>query len=119
MSGDRPPSAEQPLEQTLDDLIEMAEAAHPGAEFGLHVSELTSLLMPTDGSRPHLWRKVEGRAGYHHSASYCQHEIVPDAAVADHVVCCVALRDVEPGSAPISPLYANIDTGEISTAYPD
>ena len=57
------------VQQLVDQVLDAAQAAHPGVEFGITLSLANALLLQKDSDK--LWRKdADGRQGYYSGHVY-------------------------------------------------
>ncbi len=110
------------LHQLVDQVLDTAQAAHPGVEFGITLSLANALLLPKDSDK--LWRKDnDGRDNYYRGHVYrdCLVNEVPnvDPAPIDFLVAVTPVYGTSPEAEHAVAYYGDLRTGAIATTLPD
>ncbi|QBE49613.1 hypothetical protein [Leucobacter triazinivorans] len=86
------------VQQLVDQVLDTAQAAHPGVEFGITLSLANALLLQKDSDK--LWRKdADGREGYYSGHVYrdCLVDEIPSEEPAPIAI---SLSSCRPCTAP-------------------
>lgn len=110
------------VQQLVDRMLDEAQAAHPGVEFGITLSLANALLLPKEGDK--LWREdSQGRMGYYRGHVYrdCLVDEVPNvgAAPIDYLVIVSPVYGTSDAAEEAEPYYGDLRTGAISGNLPD
>ncbi|OJU45365.1 MAG: hypothetical protein BGN98_09300 [Microbacterium sp. 69-7] len=108
--------------QLVDQVLDQAQAAHPGVEFGITLSLANSLLLPKDGDK--LWRPdSQGRIGYYSGHVYrdCLVDAIPSEKPApiDYLVIVSPVYGTSDAAEEAVTYYGDLRTGAIGTSLPE
>lgn len=110
------------VHQLVDQVLDQAQAAHPGVEFGITPSLANSLLLPKEGDK--LWRpNAEGRVGYYSGHVYrdCLVDATPseEPAPIDFLVIVSPVYGASAAAEEAVTYYGDLRTGAIGTSLPE
>lgn len=110
------------VQQLVDQVLDTAQAAHPGVEFGITLSLANALLLQKDSDK--LWRKgADGRQGYYSGHVYrdCLVDEVPseEPAPIDFLVIVSPVYGTSSEAEQAVTYYGDLRTGAIATTLPD
>lgn len=110
------------VHQLVDQVLDAAQAAHPGVEFGITLSLANALLLPKHSDK--LWRKnARGGEGYYTGHVYrdCLVTEIPNVEPApiDFLVIVSPVYGTSPEAERAVTYYGDLRTGAIATTLPD
>lgn len=110
------------VQQLVDQVLDTAQAAHPGVEFGIALSLANALLLPKDSNK--LWRKdADGRQNYYRGHVYrdCLVNGIPgeEPAPIDFLVIVSPVYGTSPEAEQAVAYYGDLRSGAIATTLPD
>lgn len=110
------------VQQLVDQVLDTAQAAHPGAEFSITLSLDNALRLPKESDK--LWRKdADGREGYYSGHVYrdCLVQEVPsvEPGPIDFLVIVSPVHGTSPEVEHAVTYYGDLRTGAIATTLPD
>lgn len=110
------------VHELVDQVLDTAQAAHPGVEFGITLSLENALRLPKDADK--LWRPdAEGRIGYYAGHVYrdCLVDEIPstEPAPIDFLVIVSPVYGTSSAAEDAETYYGDLRTGTIATTLPD
>ncbi|HPU40769.1 MAG TPA: hypothetical protein PLS63_14455 [Microthrixaceae bacterium] len=110
------------VQQLVDQVLDTAQAAHPGVEFGITLSLANALLLQKDSDK--LWRKdADGREGYYSGHVYrdCLVDEIPseEPAPIDFLVIVSPVYGTSSEAEQAVTYYGDLRTGAIATDLPE
>lgn len=110
------------VHQLVDQVLDAAQAAHPGAEFGITLSLANALSLPKHADK--LFREnANGQMGYYRGHVYrdCLVTEIPnvDPAPIDILVTATPVSGTSPEADRAESYYGDLRTGTVSTALPE
>ncbi|WP_242089962.1 hypothetical protein [Microbacterium lacticum] len=106
------------VQQLVDQVLDTAQAAHPGAEFSITLSLDNALRLPKESDK--LWRKdADDREGYYSAHVYrdCLVQEVPsvEPGPIDHLVIVGPVSNTSAAADAADTYYGDLRTGDVTT----